>query len=150
MSDVTDAERALIEQTDWPKREEDATADALILYGARLAAVISAESHELMVKAFAIDTDSPERKLALRAWTDAVVSMISAAQVVDLLAQVQQTSREQADALAARIWDLTEDGGVLMELMWDALATRGLDADAVFAMAERWASPTNQEIGDER
>lgn len=137
--EYTDAEKTLIESTKWPESEEAATADAMILHGARLAAAWSADSRELMTKAYAFDKDAPERKPALRAYMDALVAMIAEAQVVDLLVQVQADDATAADVLARRLWDLTEDGGVLMELMWEYIDARGVDADAVFDLSEREA-----------
>jgi hypothetical protein len=146
MTDMTDDDKELIEQTVWPSRGEDATADALIVHAARLAVAMSAESHELMTKAFALDRDDPDRKPALRAYMDQVVSMVAQAQVADLLVAVQNDDRALADTLAHRIWSVTEDGGVITELMWEYLDDRGIDADAVFELAERDAR-ANHMVG---
>lgn len=141
MTDYTEAEKALIDATQWPATEDAATADALIVHGARLVAAMHAQNDVKMRKAFALDTDHPERKPALSAYMDGVTSMIAEAQVVLALAEVQKASRDQADALSRLLWVLTEDGGALTELAWEALDARGIDADAVFATAERHAEP---------
>lgn len=137
MMEYTEAEKALIESTQWPSTEAGATADALIVHGARLAVSWSAQSHELMVKAYALDKESPERAPALRAYMDALIAMIAEAQVVDLLVQVQKLDGNIADDLASRLWGITEDGGVLTEFMWEYLDERGVDADAVFEFTRR-------------
>lgn len=143
MTEFTEDEKALIDATQWPKTEEDATADALIVHGARLALAMRAKTDVLMHEAFAFERDSPEGKAALRAYMDAITSMIAEAQLVLALVEVQKASREQADALARLLWELTEDGGVLPELMWDALTARGIDADAVWALADKSAAPSS-------
>lgn len=141
MTDYTDAEKALIDATQWPDTEDGATADALIVHGARLVAAMHAQNDVKMRKAFALDNEDPHRKPALRAYMDGVTSMIAEAQLVIALAEVQKTSREQADALSRLLWGLTEDGGALTELAWEVLDARGIDADAVFATAEKHAEP---------
>lgn len=147
MTEFTDDEKALIDATQWPKTEEDATADALIVHGARLALAMRAKTDVLMREAFSIDRDSPEYKTAISAYIDSITSMIAEAQIVLALVEVQKASREQADALARLLWDLTEDGGVLPKLMWDALSARGIDADAVWALADKSAAPESEGQG---
>lgn len=144
MSDYTDDEKALIEATEWPTREESATADALIVHGARLAIAMHASNDVLMRKAFDLDRESPEYKPAMRAYVDGITSMIAEAQVVIALVQVQKTSREQADDVARMLWELTEDGGVLPELMFDYLTDRRIDANAMWALADKDATPLNR------
>lgn len=143
--EYTDAEKSLIESTQWPSNLDGVTADALIVHGARLAVSWSYQSHELMRIAFATDKEAPEYKPAMRAYMDALVGMIAEAQVVDLLVQVQKENPSQAEELAQRIWQITEDGGVLTEFMWEYLVARGVDADAVFAVAEREASTVHPD-----
>lgn len=125
----------IVEQTKWPERVEDATADALIRHGARIAVAVQAQADDLMHEAFAIDRESPEYKPAMRRYLDAISAFIAEAQAVVALAEVQKRSPEAGDELARLMWELTEDGGVLHELMYDYLAGRGVDADAVFEWA---------------
>lgn len=74
MTEFTDDEKALIDATQWPKTEEDATADALIVHGARLALAMRAKTDVLMREAFSIDRDSPEYKTAISAYMDSITS----------------------------------------------------------------------------
>lgn len=127
----------ILEQTKWPEREEDATADALVRHGARIAVAVQATADELMHEAFALDRESPEYKPAMRRYLDAVSGFIAEAQVVVALVETQKRSPEAADSLARLLWELTEDGGVLHELMYDYLAARGVDADAVFGFVRK-------------
>lgn len=141
MTDYTDEEKALIVATEWPQCEEDATADALIVHGARLAVTMRASTDLLMRKAFDTDKESPEYRPAMSAYIDGLTSMIAESQVVIALVELQKESRERADHIARRLWDLTEDGGVLPELMWEYLTDRGIDAEAIWARAEKDAAP---------
>ncbi|MBW9118869.1 hypothetical protein JNB63_02055 [Microbacterium trichothecenolyticum] len=138
-------EQTLIERTQWPIRPEDVTADALIIHGARLAMGWSANSHELAEVAFAQDRESPTYKPAMRAYLDAITGMIAEAQVVIALVDVQKRSPEQAEELARKLWECTEDGGALHELMFDYLDDRGLDAQAIWEEIETLAKTQAEE-----
>lgn len=133
---MNESTKALMDATDWPKYTEDATADALILHSARVSMAIRAKADVLMGEAFDLPKDDPQWRPAMRAYMDAATAMIAESSVAILLHKVQRHSREQADALARILWELTEDGGVLPELMYDYLTERGIDADAVWAAAE--------------
>lgn len=138
MSEYTEDEKALIDATQWPAREADVTADALIVHGARLTIAMQANDERLMRDAFALDRESPDYKPAMRAYMDAVTGMIAEAQVVLALIAVQEDhGREAADAIALRLWEITEDGGVIGELMWGALDDRKINAEAVFELARK-------------
>ena len=142
MTEYTDDEKELIGATGWPTSEADATADALIVHGARLAVAMHAANDVLMRRAYALPKDDTERQPALRDYLDGITSMIAEAQVVLALVAVQENhGRDAADAVAQRLWEMTEDGGVLTELMWEALDDREINADAVFALAEKSAEP---------
>jgi hypothetical protein len=133
---MNEAAKAIVEQTDWPKTEEAVTADALILHGSRISMATRVSTDRLFDAWNRTERDSPEWKPALKAYLDSLSAMIAEAQVVIALVEVQKTSPGQADALARRLWELTEDGGVLPELMWDYLSDRGVDAQAVWDAAE--------------
>ncbi len=120
------------EKMKWPETEEAATADALITHGARLAMSWSAEKGPLSRRAFSLAKDDPERPTALRKYLDAVSAMIAEAQVVAALVAVQKVSREQADELARHLWLITEDGGLVHELMFDYLDERGIPSEEVW------------------
>ncbi|WP_353809140.1 hypothetical protein [Agromyces sp. SYSU T00194] len=135
----------LVAKTDWPKRDEDATADAMILHGARLTIAWQAETHQLMTRAFAVDRESAEYKPAMRRYVDAVQAMLAEAQVVVALVQVQRRSPELADEIARELYSMTEDGGVVGELMWEYLDARGVDADAAFSIIEELTTAEHGE-----
>lgn len=131
--------KAIIDQTDWPKRREDATADALIVHSARLSLAAYAEAHKLSTPAFELPSDSPEYKPAMAAYLDALSTALVESQLAAALVLVQKRSPEEADLLASALYEYTEDGGILTELMFDYLNERGIDADAVWAAAEESA-----------
>lgn len=87
----------LLKLTAWPEREEDATADALIVHGARLAMGWSAETRPLSARVFRMSKDDPEYQDAMRRYLDAMTAMIAEAQVTAALVAIQEVSREQAN-----------------------------------------------------
>jgi len=64
----------LLKLTAWPEREEDATADALIVHGARLAMGWSAETRPLSARVFRMSKDDPEYQDAMRRYLDAMTA----------------------------------------------------------------------------
>lgn len=137
MSELTDEAKKLIEATEWPGRVEDVTADALITHGARLALAWEAETRPLSRRVFKMAKDDPERPEAMRRYLDATTAMIAEAQVTAALVAIQEVSREQANEVARRLWYMTEDGGLLSELMFDYLDARGVSSEAVWDAAQQ-------------
>lgn len=141
----------LMDQTDWPKRREDATADALIVHSARTALGAQAEARRLFDVWNGIEKDAPEWTPALRDYLDALSMAIADAQIAAALVYVQKWSSTRAGELARLLWEYTEDGGVLSELMFDYLNDRGVDADAVWEVAEADARKSvDSGLGGER
>lgn len=133
---MSEAAQAIVAQTDWPKNEDAATADALILHGARVAIAMTVD-HD---KAFAAWNKSvkgtDEHRKTLHAYLEATTSMIAQSQVVVALVETQKRSYEEADHLARTLYMLTEDGGVFSELMWECLRDRNCDPQAVWDAAD--------------
>jgi hypothetical protein len=125
----------IVEATKWPETEDAATADALILHGARITVAWQERNAKAMREVYAFDREDPDRKPAMRNYIDGVTAMIAEGQLVISLVEVQKRSREQADELAKHLWGITEDGGALGELMWQYLDERGVDAETVFQAA---------------
>lgn len=140
MPELTEEAKKLVEATQWPERAEDATADALIVHGARLALAWEAETRPLSRRAFKMAKDDPERPEALRRYVDATAAMIAEAQVTAALVAIQEVSREQADEVARRLWHYTDDGGLLSELMFDYLDARGISSETVWEAAQQDAA----------
>ena len=130
----------LLKLTAWPEREEAATADALIVHGARLAMGWSAETRLLSARVFRMSKDDPEYQDAMRRYLDAMTAMIAEAQVTAALVAIQEVSREQANDVARRLWHFTEDGGLLHELMFDYLDARGIPSEQVWEAAESFTA----------
>ena len=129
----------IIEQTKWPESGEEATADRLIVHGARIAMALDAESHELYTAVPWGHPGTEPYRTAVRRYMDSLVSMIAQAQVTIALREIQKHSRDQADEIARLLWELTEDGGALHEIMWDVLNERGVDAQASWDHAKEIA-----------
>jgi hypothetical protein len=132
---MNEAAKAIVEQTEWPKTEDSATADALIVHGARVAAALTVSVDRRFDLWNRAETGTPERKARLRDYLDATTAMIAESQGVIALREVQKVSPAQADDLARTLWRLTEDGGVLSEIMFECLSERGVDAQAVWDAA---------------
>ncbi len=129
------------DRTSWPQQTEDATADRLIVHAARITIALHENSHVLYT-AVPWDNDKadPERRAAIVRYVDTVSAMVNSAQVGIALAEVQKRSRADADALALRIWELTEDGGALTELAWEHLDDRGVDPAEITRLARESAT----------
>lgn len=140
MTDYTEDEQKLIDATEWPTTADLATADAMIVHGARLAMTMQADTDILSKRYFRMDRSDPGHRDAARAYMQSVVHMIAEAQVTIAIAKVQEKDRAAADELARTLWIYTEDGGLLHELMFDYLQDRGVDAQAMWDLAERSAS----------
>jgi len=141
----TEEQRPWMAQTSWPNTQEEATADRLILHGARVAMAMAAVTDQLSERWFSLDKSDPEYVPARSRYLDAVSGQIAESQIVVALASLQQWSRDEADKMAARLWELTEDGGVLPELMWDYLTERGVDAEALWTAAQAEAHEHQDE-----
>lgn len=140
----------IIEQTKWPESSDEATADRLIVHGARIAMAIDAESHEFYTAVPWDHSGTEPYRAAVRRYMDSLVSMIAQAQVTIALREIQKRSPEQAAELAVLLWELTEDGGALSEIMWDVLNERGIDAQAVWDHAtETAAKRAHVEAGEQ-
>lgn len=124
----------------WPESIEDATADRLIVCAAREAIRLDAR-HDVLYAAVPWDApkDAPESVAAVRAWANAIGETAIAAQKVALLVEIQRHSRELADAIARRIWEMTEAGDWLIEPLWDYLAERGVDPKPIYEEANEAA-----------
>lgn len=133
---MNEAAKAIVEKTDWPKTEDGATADALILHGARVSMAMRAATDARFSAWSSSEKGTDEYTATLKEYLDSMSAMIAESQVVIALVEVQKRDTAEADALARRLYDLTEDGGVLQELMWDYLSARGVDAQAVWDAAE--------------
>lgn len=142
---MNEAAQKIVKLTDWPEREEEATADALILHGARIAVALQVETDRRFEAWSGAERGTDEHKIALKAYLDSMSGMIAEAQVVIALVQVQKRDREQADVLARVLYELTEDGGVLPELMWDYLTERGIDAQSVWDAAKAEHEPESND-----
>jgi len=140
MTDYTEDEQKLIDATEWPTSAELATADAMIVHGARLAMKMQADSDVLSKRFFRMDKTDPGYRDAARAYGERVTHMVAEAQATIALAKVQEKDRAAADELARTLWVYTEDGGLLHELMFDYLDARGVDSQAMLDLAERSAS----------
>lgn len=140
MTDYTEDEQRLIDASEWPTTAELATADAMIVHGARLAMTMQADADVLSRRFFRMDKTDPGYRDAARAYGDSVVHMIAEAQATIAIAKVQEKDRAAADELARTLWIYTEDGGLLHELMFDYLDARGIDSQAMWSLAERSAS----------
>jgi|GEM_PF-2946360 len=126
-----------VPEMSWPQVIEEATADRLIVCGAHHAIYLDAR-HDGLYGAVPWNEpkESPERLAAIRAWANAIGETVVAAQKVALLIEIQERSRDDADAIARRIWEMTEAGDWLIEPLWDYLAERGIDPKPVYAEAK--------------
>ncbi len=140
MTDNTTTSGEIAQKTKWPEREAEATADQLIIHGARLAMFIDVRHDQAYRDVPWGDKENPEYRPAINRYVESIAWMIAQAQVTLALAEVQRHSPEQAEDLAKHLWLMTEDGGALHELMFDVLNDRGIDAQAVWAAAEAEAS----------
>lgn len=131
----------------WPENEADATADRMIACAAAGTLDLHAEAHPLYREVPWDDKESPERTPAIRRWARALGYAVSLSQFAALLATMQEKSPEAADEAARLIWQMTEDGGWLFEIMFDYLNARGYDAQAIQEQAEKDA--TVRENGSE-
>lgn len=126
-----------VDQTSWPDSEEEAIADAMILHALRVAAIADAEGERWMRWADLAGRGTDELRRRNDRWIDHVQSLIANSQVAALLVEVQKHDPKRADELARLIWDLTEDGGVFLELGWDWANARGVDAEQLYAWASK-------------
>lgn len=133
---MSDAAKTIVAQTDWPRREDDVTADALIKYFARIALSLGPKHERTSREYFRAERDTPERTEKLHAYLESLTTIIGIQQVTVLLAEAQKQDRDRSDALARVLWAYTEDGGLLSELMWDYLTDRGVDPQVVWDAAE--------------
>lgn len=117
----------------WPETEDEATADRLIVAGARRAIQLDTLNDELYRDVpWDNPKDDPERRSAILRYVDGISATVTAAQNVALLIELQKRSREDADVAAQLLWQMTDDGAWLIESLWDHLTERGIDADAVW------------------
>lgn len=141
---MNEAQKAIVALTGWPEREENATAETLIKYFARIALARSVEHQRTSRAYFRAERDTLEHTEALREYLESTTTIIGVQQVAVLLVEAQKRDRDLADDLARTLWAYTEDGGLLSELMWDYLSDRGIDPQAVWdAEAEE---PTGASI----
>lgn len=115
----------------WPENRDEATADRLIACAATGTLELD-HRHDALYDAVPWgDKEAPEYGPAIRRWADAISATVSRAQFAALLVTMQSQDRAVADAAAQLIWDMTDDGGWLIEIMWDYLNARGYDAEAI-------------------
>ncbi|MCS4278034.1 hypothetical protein M2390_003257 [Mycetocola sp. BIGb0189] len=122
--------------TAWPENESEVSADALIKHAARLVLDTSARAGLLMTAAYPKVGEATRDPAAFAQWGYAINAEISVAQVAVLLVEVQKHSPKLADDLARKLWDFTQEHGLLYELAWEYLDARGVDAESVRAAAE--------------
>lgn len=137
---MNEAQKAIVALTDWPERVDDATAETLIKYFARIALARGVEHERASHAYFRAERDTPERVETLRAYLDSLTTITAVQQVAVLLVEAQKGDLYLADGLARTLWAYTEDGGLLSELMWDYLSDRGIDPQAVWD-AEKSVDP---------
>lgn len=130
---MTEKTSDVLAQIKRPEREEDATADRMILNGARIASFARAEADEVGDLYFSTDREDPEYASRARAWADALSTFISAVQGPYLLDLIQKHDPAFADELARRLWDAVEMGDVLDESLWEFYERRGIDPATVEA-----------------
>jgi hypothetical protein len=133
---MNEASQAIVDQTDWPKTEDEVTADALIKYFARIALSRGVRHEQTSREYFRAERDTLDRTEKLQAYLESLTTIIGSQQVTVLLAEAQKQDRDRADTLARVLWGYTEDGGLLSELMWDYLTDRGVDPQAVWDASE--------------
>jgi hypothetical protein len=131
--------------TPWPESEENATADAMIVHAAAGALAESARA-EVAYREYAAKTaGTPAAREAARRWMSMLAQMIASTQIATALVETQKVDRGRADALAALLWVLTEDGGAIHELPWEYLEARGIDPQVIVeeanAAAKRAVAP---------
>lgn len=120
------------EQTAWPDDGSAATADAMIRYFARRAAISNGIADASMHVYFSLNKGDAAHDETGRDWVAKVDAFVTKASIAALLVLVQKRDRGMADALASELYDLIDAGDVWGELGWDWLTERGVDAKAVY------------------
>lgn len=115
----------------WPDDRAEATADRLIACAATGTIDLDHRHDALYAAVPWGDKEAPEYGAAIRRWAEAISATVSRAQFAALLVTMQKRDRAAADEAAQLIWDMTDDGGWLIEIMWDYLNERGYDAEAI-------------------